>query len=388
MKSKIKPFLALAIAVLLLCSTAMAVGAGVRAVGTAAANRAVTSFRQSDTGTGNKTTQPRPSTPSSSKQQPATNDTLTQSSSEGDSSAGLLSQMLSLIENLFKPQRADGAAVRNKFAEIKDAINFGFNSVENTLRDSGNYPFIDGSAIVGTISGIMMPVGLLVFLICWGLQVMRSGLELDLYDAKHLIKMGLEFVAGLMLVTVAPQFCQLITAVSNNISADLLNTVSVNYGDIAESLPGANIDDYVSDVPVVGFLIQCVNFLWALPSIALYNLIVLITAGIMMFSLGIRVIKLTIYQGFAPLFIATGVNQDTKRFCINFLATYVLLSLQLVVMTVVYAMFRTSFAAFLASSGAISASFSWKGALSGGVFMIIYAVIMVKSDRLFDKVLH
>lgn len=119
----------------------------------------------------------------------------------------------------------------------------------------------------------------------------------------------------------------------------------------------------------------------------MYNMIVMITAGIMLFSLGIRIIKLTIYQGFAPLFIAAGANQDTKRFCINFLASYILLSLQLVVMTVVYAMFRTSFAAYLASAASIT-TFSWKGFFTGGIFMIIYAVIMVKSDRLFDKVLH
>lgn len=96
------------------------------------------------------------------------------------------------------------------------------------------------------------------------------------------------------------------------------------------------------------------------------NMIVMITAGIMLFSLGIRIIKLTIYQGFAPLFIAAGANQDTKRFCINFLASYILLSLQLVVMTVVYAMFRTSFAAYLASAASIT-TFSWKGFFTGGM---------------------
>ena len=50
-------------------------------------------------------------------------------------------------------------------------------------------------------------------------------------------------------------------------------------------------------------------------------------------------------------------------------------------------MFRTSFAAYLASAASIT-TFSWKGFFTGGIFMIIYAVIMVKSDRLFDKVLH
>jgi len=233
----------------------------------------------------------------------------------------------------------------------------------------------------------MLPIGLLVFLICWSLQVMRSGLELELYEVKHFIKMGMEFIAGLLLVTIAPQICKLITAISDNMASSLLDTVSIHYADIAETLPSTDIGDFASKIPIIGVLVQWINFLWSLPSIFMYNMIVMITAGIMLFSLGIRIIKLTIYQGFAPLFIAAGANQDTKRFCINFLASYILLSLQLVVMTVVYAMFRTSFAAYLASAASIT-TFSWKGFFTGGIFMIIYAVIMVKSDRLFDKVLH
>jgi len=216
---------------------------------------------------------------------------------------------------------------------------------------------------------------------------MRSGLELELYETKHFIKMGMEFIAGLLLVTIAPQICQLITAISDNMAAELLDTVNIGYADIANTLPKTDIGDYASNVPIIGVLVQWINFLWSIPNVLLYNTIVLISAGIMLFSLGIRVIKLTIYQGFAPLFIATGVNQDTKRFCINFLAAYVLLSLQLVVMTVVYAMFRVSFSAYLASANGLT-EFSWKGFFTGGIFMIIYAVIMVKSDRLFDKVLH
>lgn len=300
---------------------------------------------------------------------------------------GIFARIAEFFRTLLEPRKDSGEMVEKTFGEIRDAINFGFNTVENTLRDSGNFPFIDGSAVVGAIANVMLPIGLLVFLICWSLQVMRSGLELELYEVKHFIKMGMEFIAGLLLVTIAPQICKLITAISDNMASSLLDTVSIHYADIAETLPSTDIGDFASKIPIIGVLVQWINFLWSLPSIFMYNMIVMITAGIMLFSLGIRIIKLTIYQGFAPLFIAAGANQDTKRFCINFLASYILLSLQLVVMTVVYAMFRTSFAAYLASATSIT-TFSWKGFFTGGIFMIIYAVIMVKSDRLFDKVLH
>ena len=361
--SVLKMLLALTVAVLLLCGTALAIGDGVGAIAGAAGGITTGAGNGGKPPDGN----PNPSTQTVSPAAPA-------ASSE-------------FYETLTEPQKEDNDAVDKTFGEIREAINFGFNSVEGTLRDSGNFPFIDGSAVIGKISEVMLPLGLLVFLICWGLQVMRSGLELELYETKQFIRMGMEFVAGLLLVTIAPQICGLITAISNNMAAGLLDSIEINYADIASTLPKTDIGDFASKIPIIGVLVQWINFLWALPSILLYNLIVLITAGIMLFSLGIRVIKLTIYQGFAPLFFATGINQDTKRFCINFLATYVLLSLQLVVMTVVYAMFRTSFAAYLASSASIT-TFSWKGFFTGGIFMIIYAVIMAKSDRLFDKVLH
>jgi membrane protein len=362
---------------------ALAVGGGVAGAGAAAAG--------SITGQTAAPSKPQPAEtnqPSATVVESPTEAGSEDASDDGETSnGGIFARIAEFFRTLLEPRKDSGEMVEKTFGEIRDAINFGFNTVENTLRDSGNFPFIDGSAVVGAIANVMLPIGLLVFLICWSLQVMRSGLELELYEVKHFIKMGMEFIAGLLLVTIAPQICKLITAISDNMASSLLDTVSIHYADIAETLPSTDIGDFASKIPIIGVLVQWINFLWSLPSIFMYNMIVMITAGIMLFSLGIRIIKLTIYQGFAPLFIAAGANQDTKRFCINFLASYILLSLQLVVMTVVYAMFRTSFAAYLASAASIT-TFSWKGFFTGGIFMIIYAVIMVKSDRLFDKVLH
>lgn len=382
-RSAVRSVLAVLVAILLLCSMALAVGGGVAGAGAAAAG--------SITGQTAAPSKPQPAEtnqPSATVAESPTEAGSEDASDDGETSnGGIFARIAEFFRTLLEPRKDSGEMVEKTFGEIRDAINFGFNTVENTLRDSGNFPFIDGSAVVGAIANVMLPIGLLVFLICWSLQVMRSGLELELYEVKHFIKMGMEFIAGLLLVTIAPQICKLITAISDNMASSLLDTVSTHYADIAETLPSTDIGDFASKIPIIGVLVQWINFLWSLPSIFMYNMIVMITAGIMLFSLGIRIIKLTIYQGFAPLFIAAGANQDTKRFCINFLASYILLSLQLVVMTVVYAMFRTSFAAYLASAASIT-TFSWKGFFTGGIFMIIYAVIMVKSDRLFDKVLH
>lgn len=382
-RSAVRSVLAVLVAMLFLCSMALAVGGGVAGAGAAAAG--------SITGQTAAPSKPQPAEtnqPSAAVAESPTEAGSEDASDDGETSnGGIFARIAEFFRTLLEPRKDSGEMVEKTFGEIRDAINFGFNTVENTLRDSGNFRFIDGSAVVGAIANVMLPIGLLVFLICWSLQVMRSGLELELYEVKHFIKMGMEFIAGLLLVTIAPQICKLITAISDNMASSLLDTVSIHYADIAETLPSTDIGDFASKIPIIGVLVQWINFLWSLPSIFMYNMIVMITAGIMLFSLGIRIIKLTIYQGFAPLFIAAGANQDTKRFCINFLASYILLSLQLVVMTVVYAMFRTSFAAYLASAASIT-TFSWKGFFTGGIFMIIYAVIMVKSDRLFDKVLH
>ena len=384
MRSAVRSVLAVLVAMLLLCSMALAVGGGVAGAGAAAAGSITGQTAAPSKPQPAETNQPSAAVVAESPTEAGSED----ASDDGETSnGGIFARIAEFFRTLLEPRKDSGEMVEKTFGEIRDAINFGFNTVENTLRDSGNFPFIDGSAVVGAIANVMLPIGLLVFLICWSLQVMRSGLELELYEVKHFIKMGMEFIAGLLLVTIAPQICQLITAISDNMAAELLDTVNIGYADIANTLPKTDIGDYASNVPIIGVLVQWINFLWSIPNVLLYNTIVLISAGIMLFSLGIRIIKLTIYQGFAPLFIAAGANQDTKRFCINFLASYILLSLQLVVMTVVYAMFRTSFAAYLASAASIT-TFSWKGFFTGGIFMIIYAVIMVKSDRLFDKVLH
>ena len=210
MRSAVRSVLAVLVAILLLCSMALAVWGGVAGAGAAAAG--------SITGQTVAPSKPQPAEtnqPSATVVESPTEAGSEDASDDGETSnGGIFARIAEFFRTLLEPRKDSGEMVEKTFGEIRDAINFGFNTVENTLRDSGNFPFIDGSAVVGAIANVMLPIGLLVFLICWSLQVMRSGLELELYEVKHFIKMGMEFIAGLLLVTIAPQICKLITAIT------------------------------------------------------------------------------------------------------------------------------------------------------------------------------
>lgn len=251
-RSAVRSVLAVLVAMLLLCSMALAVGGGVAGAGAAAAG--------SITGQTAAPSKPQPAEtnqPSAAVVESPTEAGSEDASDDGETSnGGLFARIAEFFRTLLEPRKDSGEMVEKTFGEIRDAINFGFNTVENTLRDSGNFPFIDGSAVVGAIANVMLPIGLLVFLICWSLQVMRSGLELELYEVKHFIKMGMEFIAGLLLVTIAPQICRLITAISDNMASSLLDTVSIHYADIAETLPSTDIGDFASKIPIIGVLVQ------------------------------------------------------------------------------------------------------------------------------------
>ena len=183
--------MAVLVAMLFLCSMALAVGGGVAGAGAAAAG--------SITGQTAAPSKPQPAEanqPSATVVESPTEAGSEDASDDGETSnGGIFARIAEFFRTLLEPRKDSGEMVEKTFGEIRDAINFGFNTVENTLRDSGNFPFIDGSAVVGAIANVMLPIGLLVFLICWSLQVMRSGLELELYEVKHFIKMGMEFIA-------------------------------------------------------------------------------------------------------------------------------------------------------------------------------------------------
>ena len=181
MRSAVRSVLAVLVAMLLLCSMALAVGGGVAGAGAAAAG--------SITGQTAAPSKPQPAEtnqPSAAVAESPTEAGSEDASDDGETSnGGIFARIAEFFRTLLEPRKDSGEMVEKTFGEIRDAINFGFNTVENTLRDSGNFPFIDGSAVVGAIANVMLPIGLLVFLICWSLQVMRSGLELELYEVKH-----------------------------------------------------------------------------------------------------------------------------------------------------------------------------------------------------------
>ena len=185
MRSAVRSVLAVLVAILLLCSMALAVGGGVAGAGAAAAG--------SITGQTAAPSKPQPAEtnqPSAAVAESPTEAGSEDASDDGETSnGGIFARIAEFFRTLLEPRKDSGEMVEKTFGEIRDAINFGFNTVENTLRDSGNFPFIDGSAVVGAIANVMLPIGLLVFLICWSLQVMRSGLELELYEVKHFIKL-------------------------------------------------------------------------------------------------------------------------------------------------------------------------------------------------------
>lgn len=140
-RSAVRSVLAVLVAILLLCSMALAVGGGVAGAGAAAAG--------SITGQTAAPSKPQPAEtnqPSATVVESPTEAGSEDASDDGETSnGGIFARIAEFFRTLLEPRKDSGEMVEKTFGEIRDAINFGFNTVENTLRDNNKLVSIPSS---------------------------------------------------------------------------------------------------------------------------------------------------------------------------------------------------------------------------------------------------
>ena len=274
--------------------------------------------------------------------------------------------------------------VDEQVSEITESASLGFEVIKSFLLGTEeNYVFINGPAITELLASTFLPMGYLVFLICWAVGLAQGAVSLELWETNRnaWLRALITLVAGILLLGISTQILQLLNTIAQNMTAEVITNTELNLDAIA---PKSSIEEFKSDVPIVGFIIQWMNYIsWSLP-ILCYNVFVLVCSLIMAVSLGIRVIKLAIYQGVAPVFFGLAASKETSSYFRNFIAQYCAICFQLVITAVIFSAFQVTYVSHLATISVDN--FQWSSFMMGGIVMLVYCVMMVKADRLFDRV--
>lgn len=256
------------------------------------------------------------------------------------------------------------------------------------------YAYIPTDDIVSMLYKVFFPIGLTIFFITWCVGLAHRAAEGDLFEptgggGKGIVKELSTFFAGALLITFSHNFFKLIDAIALQGAAAVFasggtNNLSAfnNYLNTTFSVPKSNI-------PIVGFFINILNNLQANALLSVSQFFLMLVTLVITITLGIRTIKLAIFQGFAPVFLGVGFNPDTRRYMINFIAQYCLLSFQIIIIAALLNAFNLTIGAMYAAlvSGALTMA-SVSVMTTGIIVCIIFTIIILKSNRLFERVIN
>ena len=257
---------------------------------------------------------------------------------------------------------------------------------EDVLLGKGNlYGYLNVDTISNMLFTVFYPIGIAIFAIMWCVGLSKSASELDLFEGKVIIRELVKLFTGLLLIVICPSILKLIVLASNQITVNILQNSTISVNDIAAATGGkiGSLESFQDHTPIIGYFITLINFITAQSKIFGIYVVFTIVTGIMTIVMAIRQIKLAIFTGVAPAFVACIGNDDTKRYSQNFMARFILLAGQIVIISAIYGAFKIAMAGFI-SAGMFSES-TLGAYLTGAFVMIALCVAMLKSEKWFSS---
>ncbi|MEG2380117.1 MAG: type IV secretion system protein [Oscillospiraceae bacterium] len=259
-------------------------------------------------------------------------------------------------------------------------------TIENLITQPDTYGFINVTTIVTTLNKIFLPIGYSVFFICWLIGVGKKSIELELYEAKGFLKQFSLLFIGLIFLGISTTILNWINGISQQLTAQVISTgkgatIAVAMQNIYEETY-RNYGDFKSTGFITGFLNQFFSYLSHAGLWLIFSVIFIFVFLIIAIVLSIRIIKLAIFQGVAPIFFGFMGSQSTQRYTQNFIVEYCKIALQIVLISITLYAFESSFVNYLTSSEALNNNMVY-----AIISMVAFAVIIVTSDKIFDRVL-
>lgn len=288
------------------------------------------------------------------------------------------------INEFFNPPDEDknNANPDNIIADLNKTGAAGFDLIRGYLGSTGDtYAFIDVAGIAKSLLKVFLPLGYMVFLISWCIGVGTKAITLELFETKDLIKVGVKLLAGIIFIGMSSEILVLISQLSSSVAESVLVTGSFDIQALAE--PITAFDKIVSNIPIIGYFYRIYTYTLGNVPIMILNLGLVIVSWLISISLGIRLIKIALFQGVAPVFFGFMGSDDTKNYFQNFIVQYALICFKLVFTCVIFNAFQISFMKWVNSTRGFS-----MGITTGFVMMIVFTIMILKSDTIFEKMLH
>ena len=272
--------------------------------------------------------------------------------------------------------------------EIQQSIGWGFGTLRKIITNSDeNFYSISSRKLTQEMLKIFLPLGFIVMIISWCVGIGKKTVTMELFEVKDFIRSGLGLVVAMLFITATDAVLLLILEIVDNISLQILHLNDTDTS-ILFYLKYANYDVFKSNIPIIGPLINSIDYILIQLHMFLNSFMLMIVCIIVNIQLAIRMIKLCIFRGVAPVFFGMMAGEETKKHAESFILEFIITAANLIMLAVFFTMFQITWATLYLPYIDNTGDFNTTGLLYGSVIAITFCVMCCKSEGFLRKMLH
>ncbi len=232
-----------------------------------------------------------------------------------------------------------------------------------------------------TIYGIFVNVGYSLVLLFFAANLIENTIKYEIFTLKGGAILFGRLIISKVVIDLSVTICTYILNICNNISTEILLTAQT---EIRFSTP--NIESKsIGTLGLLGTMIDYYQAYVMLVPVLVIILIMFIAAILIIFKIVLRSIELSLLMIVSPAFFACYSSEITKPYFKNFIMTFIQCALQIVFMSVVFALSANWLTDITTTDSSIEAWAWFLQVLPHALIALAFAIMMVKPPKVLTN---
>lgn len=234
-----------------------------------------------------------------------------------------------------------------------------------------------------TFTGIFQTVGYSLVLLFFAANLIENTIKYEIFTLKGGAMLFGRLIISKVIIDLSGTICSYILNICNNISFKILSDASK---ELLFSTPNIESSS-IGKLGPFGTIIDYFQAYVMLIPVLIIILILLLAAMLIIFKLVLRSIELSLLMIVSPAFFACYSSEITKPYFRNFITTFLQCALQIVFISVVYALSANWLTDITSTDSSIEAWTWFAKVLPNALIALAFAIMMVKPPKVLTNLI-
>ena len=236
-----------------------------------------------------------------------------------------------------------------------------------------------------SFTGIFKTIGYSLVLLFFAANLIENTIKYEIFTLKGGAMLFGRLIISKVVIDLSVTICTYILNICNNISSEILGTAQHT---LEFSTPNIQDNSGIHDfLPVIGPILDAIQSFYNLLPAVIIAIAMLASALIIIFKLALRSIELSMLVVVSPAFFACYSSEITKPYFKNFITTFLQCALQIVFISVVYALSADWMTDITNVEGTVESWVWFVKVLPHALIALAFAIMMVKPPKVLTNLI-